>query len=1157
MRLLSLELEKYGAFSGRVLNFRPDARAHIVFGVNEAGKSTALAAVTDLLFGIDDMRQAFLHGGPGLRIRGEIISKDRKSLKFTRRKGNKPKLLDSTGAALPDDALAPWLGGLTRPIFRRAFGLTCRDLREGADELLKSGGDVGESLMAAASGLRGLSDLRRTLETEASAIFTPRYSERRTFYQAKDAHKAANKSIRERELLSGDWQDLLRQIATCAERLDAIRESRLDIATRLARVDRLRKLKPLLAALDAATAELAPHNDVTDLPRDFGKNLGDGLAMFTAAERVHVEATRNLEAASAELASINVDRALLARGSEIAAIYRDLGAYRKALVDRPRVQSEADGYHADATRLAADLGFGDVDGLASRQPTVAMLAEINRLIREGESLENRRRQIEDSLDVERERLAKLDRQGEARGVLVEPGPLREKYMAFGDVAALVKERDREAWRIETEEQVLVHEAARLSPSVLDLAKLAPAILPCAEAITAFRQEFDFQERELSDSKAALDAARDEVTRVEARLRGLAGDRPVPSAERIADARAKRDREWPLIRATLFSESEALSGAALAASVASFETTSANADRLADDATRDAERVSAHRAAVADLARCQSRERRARENHDVIETKSEGDGKRWKALWLPVEIEPRSPRDMTTWLTSVLTLLERLGKLTLARDIPKRMDLELAALLPGLENLAADTGLPPIEGLDASRIAARISERLKTIERTWSAARDENTRRNDARTRIEERQTDLQKLAPALRDWEQAWREATSQLGLSGATSRDAARAALDAWKQAPGALDSRKNRLERVNGMTRDIERFELGAEELVETLATDLARLSAADAVEALHGRLAAASAEAGRYDSATKRKLELETALARAANVLGGAKTDLAALSTFAPVDADLAALKQRLDERDAARGALDKARSDFRLVADGHAEDAVRDDLVNFDIDRAVADTEELRREEERLDDESNKVYAEADRLKRYRAELENGVGSEVVWQQRRNAEAELRQLARDWAALKIGELLLETALERQRAARKDPLLARASEFFSTLTGGVFAEIQQILNDKDEPVLGALRANGESLDVEGLSEGARDQLYLALRLAYVEDYASRSEPAPFIADDLFTSFDDARTGFALATLGGLGALAQPIVFTHHRHVVDIAKRVLGDAVDIIELA
>ena len=77
---------------------------------------------------------------------------------------------------------------------------------------------------------------------------------------------------------------------------------------------------------------------------------------------------------------------------------------------------------------------------------------------------------------------------------------------------------------------------------------------------------------------------------------------------------------------------------------------------------------------------------------------------------------------------------------------------------------------------------------------------------------------------------------------------------------------------------------------------------------------------------------------------------------------------------------------------------------------------------------------------------------------------------------------------------------------------------------------PRLVGRRAGGEECAVHALSEGSRDQLYLALRLAYVEDYASRSEPPPFIGDDLFASFDDGRTAHGLRALAAIGETVQP---------------------------
>ena len=62
MRIKELQLLKYGHFDGQVLRFHGAAPGlHIVFGSNEAGKSTTLRALKALLFGIarstgDDFR---------------------------------------------------------------------------------------------------------------------------------------------------------------------------------------------------------------------------------------------------------------------------------------------------------------------------------------------------------------------------------------------------------------------------------------------------------------------------------------------------------------------------------------------------------------------------------------------------------------------------------------------------------------------------------------------------------------------------------------------------------------------------------------------------------------------------------------------------------------------------------------------------------------------------------------------------------------------------------------------------------------------------------------------------------------------------------------------------------------------------------------------
>jgi uncharacterized protein YhaN len=74
--------------------------------------------------------------------------------------------------------------------------------------------------------------------------------------------------------------------------------------------------------------------------------------------------------------------------------------------------------------------------------------------------------------------------------------------------------------------------------------------------------------------------------------------------------------------------------------------------------------------------------------------------------------------------------------------------------------------------------------------------------------------------------------------------------------------------------------------------------------------------------------------------------------------------------------------------------------------------------------------------------------------------------------------------------------------------------------------------------------MSDGTCDQLYLALRVASLEHYFVSHEPMPFIVDDVLLSFDDERAASALSVLKEMSAKTQIVFFTHHRHLVELAK-------------
>ena len=160
----------------------------------------------------------------------------------------------------------------------------------------------------------------------------------------------------------------------------------------------------------------------------------------------------------------------------------------------------------------------------------------------------------------------------------------------------------------------------------------------------------------------------------------------------------------------------------------------------------------------------------------------------------------------------------------------------------------------------------------------------------------------------------------------------------------------------------------------------------------------------------------------------------------------------------------------------------------------------------------------------------------------------ALADLRDTAESYARVRTAALLLRRAVDRYRQEQQGPLLRRAAELFGTLTLGNYTGLKVEFDDRDQAILKGERRTGALVDVSGMSDGTRDQLFLALRVAAIELYVAGAEPIPFVADDLLVNYDDDRAAAALSVLHDLSRQTQVLFFTHHSHLCDVAKRRLG---------
>lgn len=269
MRLKRLLLQAFGPFTDKEIDFsgkdgQTTANLHLIYGPNEAGKSSALRAMTDLRFEIPMRSQdSFIHENSKLRIAGEFVDTKGETVCLVRRKGrgNTLSMFDIATGEVADagdvsrEHQLALTDGLEREEFEAMFGLNHQRLRAGGNLLLKGEGELGSALFEASAGTRGISDILAELETESKKYFSPRAS--------SAVINAAKKELDEQRRLwkqsltrPADWQSLNRAHEQAKEALAEIDKALETIRRRDNELTELRTVAPLLQEYDQALALL-------------------------------------------------------------------------------------------------------------------------------------------------------------------------------------------------------------------------------------------------------------------------------------------------------------------------------------------------------------------------------------------------------------------------------------------------------------------------------------------------------------------------------------------------------------------------------------------------------------------------------------------------------------------------------------------------------------------------------------------------------------------------------------------------------------------------------------------------------------------------------------------------------------------------------------
>ena len=840
-----------------------------------------------------------------------------------------------------------------------------------------------------------------------------------------------------------------------------------------------------------------------------------------------------------------------------------------------------------ATAASRSTGSSRCASTARRQ------ARIRKLAAERALAEQRRAQAEAALGARR---AKLDAIALRRRELPAAGDAARLRCAAqaaarqGDLDARLAAASAALSRIERAAAIELG-ALGLSPRALALADAAALPVPQPDAA-------DRHERRLAELSvaAARHAERDRDAR--ARLQGIRRDRDaleragsVPSETDLGEARARRDAAWTALRATVGGAEGARATARRAPPDAealdAYEERVRDADALADRLRREAERVTG-------LARLLADEDAARGELAALETERasltcerDAAAMAWQAAWAPSSLEPREPAAARSWLQRHARLAGQAAEVEAARA-------EVETLRSALERhrselsaaVAATPGAPGARDATNAEAPAPLVDLLDHAERRLEAL-DAVRREHEALERA-------------------VTRPAPRSAGSSARSTRPAPRSPRGRRRGRPPSRRSasRRRRARRKRprcsptspscsrwstrragsgiaspGCSRTRRRsrtwWRLSSPRTPRTwsacprspLPTSWCAATAARAPTWSRPSTSTASSRTSRARGASSRPAASAPRRAWPSSWPAPDARDLDALRLAEERSVELVAIEQQAPRarRRARRRSAPHRRRGLRPSRADRGIAAGRG--LHLGVPSGVGEKPSLVRGARRggARDGPRRLSAELERLE---GAVEDAERRHALAQREiGTAEAGLRQLetksvnadaaadaeeclarlrghAERYVRVRLAAAVLAREVERYREAHQGPVLARASEVFRGLTLGSFTGLKAGWDDDERAVLRCVRTSGADVGVDALSDGARDQLYLALRIASIERHGAGAEPMPLIVDDILVHFDDDRARAALAALGELACRTQVLFFTHHRRLVELAR-------------
>ncbi|MDY6971468.1 MAG: chromosome segregation protein SMC, partial [Thermodesulfobacteriota bacterium] len=701
------------------------------------------------------------------------------------------------------------------------------------------------------------------------------------------------------------------------------------------------------------------------------------------------------------------------------------------------------------------------------------------------------------------------------------------------------------------------EFSRLGRFSGTLDSLLNMAMPVHETLDTFEKKLD----ELSENTKDLGRRKKELTeeykQTEQDLNALLMTSDAPTISELEDSRTVRNTGWHLIRRKYIErvdvEKEIDEYAPDSDLPMLYEQKVGEADHISDQLRLASDQVVKRADLEARLKDQKSRLGSITDEIEQVQSNQNDYEREWNAIWDQLEIKPGTPREMKQWLLKVDNLLSNVRAARVISGEAQSLAEDCRILR---ENIALQISkfddAIDIDGMILEAMISLCEQRIEEEEAVLEQKRQLEHSLSDVSVRIKRAQEDLTAIENDKVGWLEEWAQAIAGLGLEADAHPEQATEAFEQLLAFFDKFDKSEELRRRIYGIDQVSEQYNQKVLEFADGIGFKAKEQQAVAIAAQLNRKLTEARETRASLLKTRTQEKEITAEIEDADLTIKATQEQLATLRDQACVkkDDELELAWNHSQAMRELQQRLETVEQELTRNGDGLSIQELEQEASELDAD-VVED------ELDRISTELNDMQAKRDTLRDQRQTVQNEIqskdGSDTAAQASEEAEQQLATMVsgiEQYLRLQIASLILEQRIEEYRRKNQAPVLARAGKLFARLTLGSFANLRDELNESGTPILLGVRPSDLEVSVDQMSDGTRDQLYLALRLATLEQHLQKGEPMPFVVDDILIGFDDDRTKVCLEVLSEIAANTQVLVFTHHRRVIELAGELEAQA-------